>query len=230
MKGINSKSESKGESTRRIAAMVVAIGSHLVLMMVLLRPGAVPLERFPVSENDTTALKLRFRRVQRRRQCRLQALREGVWGRLRACGGSRRTPHPQSLIMQRPRPTLNLKLIPRRQRFNSIPAAPSNPSFTDGGFRQRLLDAQNFTDVHGVPGSDLRLAPGIQLIDPVKQGVGACHAPRATSVRYPSRHCMDVDTWKTLTPVELIARHLTARDVEEANQKYQCNRPLGLSI
>ena len=111
-----------------------------------------------------------------------------------------------------------------------IPAAPSNPSFTDGGFRQRLLDAQNFTDVHGVPGSDLRLAPGIQLIDPVKQGVGDVMRRVQRLFGIPSRHCLDVDTWKTLTPVELIARHLTARDVEEANQKYQCNRPLGLSI
>lgn len=111
-----------------------------------------------------------------------------------------------------------------------VPAAPSAPSFSDGGFRQRLLDAQHSADVHGVPGSDLRRAPDIELIDPAKQGVGAVMRSVQRLFGIPSHHCIDVDTWKTLTPTELIARHLTARDVEEANQKYQCNRPLGLSI
>lgn len=118
-----------------------------------------------------------------------------------------------------------------------VPAEPAarSPSTgeviaEDGGFRQRLLDAQHSSDIHGLPGSDFRLAAGIQLIDPAKQGVGAVMRRAQRLFGIPSRHCIDIDTWKTLTPVELIARHLTPRAVEEANQKYQCNRPLGLSF
>ena len=230
VEGINSKSESKGESTRRTAAMVVAIGFHLALMVVLLRPGAAPLERFSAAVNDTPALKLRF--LTRPAPPVVQVANppqrsKGLPPRMR-----QKQPNSSPPIFDRA-----ATAIATQPQTNStqaaiqlMPAAPSTPSFTDGGFRQRLLDAQHSADVHGVPGSDLHLAPGIELIDPAKQGVGAVMRRVQRLFGIPSRHCIDVDTWKNLTPVELIARHLTARDVEEAIQKYQCNRPLGLSF
>jgi len=92
------------------------------------------------------------------------------------------------------------------------------------------MHAQHSSDVRGVPGSNLRLAPTIQLVDPAEQGVGAVARSAQRLFGIPSHHCIDVNTWRNLTAGELIARHLTARDVEEASQKYQCDRPLGLSI
>jgi hypothetical protein len=100
----------------------------------------------------------------------------------------------------------------------------------DGGFQQRLQEAQHGDAIHGVPGSDVRLAPGITLTDPRNQGIGAVMRNAQRLFGVTSKHCIDVDVWSKLSTDELIARHLTPADVKAANEKYQCNRPLGLSF
>jgi len=45
-----------------------------------------------------------------------------------------------------------------------------------------------------------------------------------------SHHCTDVDAWRRLSPEQLAAMHMTERDVERANEKYECNRPMGLAF
>ena len=103
-------------------------------------------------------------------------------------------------------------------------------TISDGGFQERLLKARRAYAVHGVPGSDKTFAPGIHLIDPGKQGVGSVmrHAQRLFGIA--NRHCIDVDVWRHLTPQELSARHISPGEVDQADEKYQCNRPPGLSF
>ncbi len=100
----------------------------------------------------------------------------------------------------------------------------------DGGFRDRMLNAQHSQGVRGVPGSDRRVVPGIELTDPMSQGVGSVVRSAQRLFGVTSHHCIDVDVWQHLTPDELIERHLTAADVEKESQKYNCNRPLGLNF
>ena len=45
-----------------------------------------------------------------------------------------------------------------------------------------------------------------------------------------SRHCIDVDAWRHLTPQELSARHISPDNVDKTDEKYDCNRPPGLSF
>jgi hypothetical protein len=112
----------------------------------------------------------------------------------------------------------------------TTPQAGVATSMGDGGFRQRLLEAQQGQAIHGVPGSDARLAPGLQLTDPRNQGIGAAMRSAQRLFGITSKHCIDVDVWSKLSTEELVARHLTPADVRAANEKYQCNRPLGLSF
>ncbi|UPG83967.1 hypothetical protein L2Y94_11410 [Luteibacter aegosomatis] len=81
-----------------------------------------------------------------------------------------------------------------------------------------------------LPGSDLRRAPGIQLIDPMNQGIGAVARKTQRLFGIPDSHCVDVDRLRSLRPEELASRHLSPRDVAHMNEKYDCNRPLGLSF
>ncbi|MFK2905387.1 hypothetical protein ISP17_15595 [Dyella ginsengisoli] len=98
----------------------------------------------------------------------------------------------------------------------------------DGGFAARLHAAQRADVVHGVPGSDATYAPGIHLIDPTDQGIGAVMRTTQRAFGITSRHCIDVDVWKHLSPGQLAARHISPGNVASAEAKYHCDAPLGL--
>ena len=93
-----------------------------------------------------------------------------------------------------------------------------------------MRDAQTSQGIRGVPGSDRRVVQGIQLTDPMKQGVGAVVRSAQRLFGVTQRHCIDVEVWQQLSPEERIARHLTADDVKNESEKYDCNRPKGLSF
>ena len=118
----------------------------------------------------------------------------------------------------------------RALRVSPGPPASPSPFSGDGGFQQRLLDAQRSAGVRGIPGSDNPRAPGIQMIDSDNQGVGAVLRSTQRLFGITNRHCIDVEVWQSLSPQALAARHLSPRDVATAGEKYHCNRPLGLSI
>jgi hypothetical protein len=84
--------------------------------------------------------------------------------------------------------------------------------------------------IGGVPGSDMRFVPGIRLTDPMKQGIGAVTRKVQRLFGVTNHHCIDVDVWRHLTPQELSARHISSGDVDKIDEKYDCNRPPGLSI
>jgi hypothetical protein len=98
----------------------------------------------------------------------------------------------------------------------------------DGGFGERLRQARHAQDVHGVPGSDVRIAPGIQLTDPMNQGVGAVVRKVQRLFGVPDRHCVDVDAWRRLTPGELAAHDLSPGDLDRIDEKFKCHGPMGL--
>jgi hypothetical protein len=112
----------------------------------------------------------------------------------------------------------------------STPITGNKGAIGDGGFQERLLQAQQSNAVHGIPGSDKPWVPGIRLIDPRKQGVGAVMRQAQRLFGITSRHCIDVDVWRNLTPQELIARHISPSDVDHTDEKYHCNQPPGLSF
>lgn len=106
----------------------------------------------------------------------------------------------------------------------------SQPSTVDGGFHQRLLQAQRAYAIHGVPGSALPRVAGVHLSDPGNQGIGAVARQAQQLFGVADRHCIDVDAWRHLTPRELSARHISPNEVDRVDQAYQCNQPPGLSL
>ena len=45
-----------------------------------------------------------------------------------------------------------------------------------------------------------------------------------------NHNCMDTDTLGHLTREELSARHTSPEDLKKVDDKYECNKPLGLSF
>lgn len=98
----------------------------------------------------------------------------------------------------------------------------------DGGFQQRLLDAGPSRGAPRLPGSDHPVISGIRFIDPMDQGIGAVARKTQRLFGIKNSHCIDVDTWRSLTPQELSARHVSPGDIERADDPYACNAPPGL--
>nr|WP_199043297.1 hypothetical protein [Dyella sp. ASV24] len=211
--------------------MVVAIGCHLILLMALLRPAAPRTDMTSAMESSEAVLKARF--VSLRRLTPMPPASPVP----RKTSVKERTSTPAHHITQAAIPPIQTGSI----SVPSPPVAPDTPSapdsytsgqttMGDGGFRDRMLNAQHSQGVRGVPGSDRRVVPGIELTDPMSQGVGSVVRSAQRLFGVTSHHCIDVDVWQHLTPDELIERHLTAADVEKESQKYNCNRPLGLNF
>jgi hypothetical protein len=231
------KSKGRTVSARRIVAMVMTIGCHLGLLIVLLQPIAPYSDMSTVVENNAVALKLRFILWSRPTPPPL------VLPALRLITRSPAAPQKKSVKEQGQRVT-HVTARPASSNVSppavvlilpNVLASPdqytnSQVSTEDGGFRQRLFNAQHADDVHGVPGSDRPIVPGIQLINPMNQGIGAVARKMQRLFGITNRHCIDVEVWKSLTPEELIARHISLDEVEAQAEKYNCYHPLGLSF
>lgn len=222
------KSCSLRQSSRRVAIIVVVTGCHLGLPM-LLRPVLFSRAAPPAAGNRLQAIELHFFRP-----------------------AQPSSPHPrlppQPLIapvtqsrQTRSTRSLELPVAPPLERADARPHAPSstraeNPetstenTLDDGGFQERLRKSQGAYAVHGVPGSDTPVAPGIHLVDPMSQGIGAVMRTTQRAFGIANSHCIDVDVWRHLTPRQLSARHISPDEVNKVDQKYDCNRPPGLSF
>jgi hypothetical protein len=233
-------------SIRRIVAMALAIGLHLGLLVVMLRPSIYRSDIISVTRDDEAVLEMRFTLPPRAvpkapvstatrefaASPKKQAKPRPVFPTARAFASS--SPNPVSASVTEP------PAIPTRPA--AVAATPSATAQTtatdtnnqtsagDGGFRDRLLNAQHAGDIHGIPGSDRRIVSGIELANPLNQGVGSVMRNTQRLFGITNRHCIDVEVSEHLTPDELIARHLTLDDVKKEEDKYNCNRPLGLSF
>jgi len=235
-------------SPRRIAAMVIALGCHVSLLMVLLKPASAIIGSARFLNDQAAMLELRF--VSARPTVSVSSASVSGSQGPRAIGRREeptierrpsRTPSVGAVMsplpshsLSVPAPAVVREALPATAMSSGASAsnlsiAPSDFS-GDGGFRSRLLDAQHSQDVRGVPGSDARLAPGLQLTDPMNQGVGAVMRSTQRLFGIADRHCIDAEVWQSLSPEELSARHLSPSDLRDQAAKYNCNRPLGLSF
>lgn len=231
-------------SFRRVVAMTIAIAGHLVLLALILRPSSGRINVTHVVEDPEAAIELRL--IPARRNT-LPALplhsdhpripsRSIRADKLHAAhvpanpgkpiNESRSSPGSSTASLA---PTLTTVVAPDQPAAAGYPTADKGAP-GDGGFSKQLLDAQDSRHVHGVPGSDTHIAPGIQLTDPTSQGIGALMRNTQRLFGITNRHCIDVEIWASLTPDELVARHLSPADVKRANEKYDCHRPLGLNF
>lgn len=219
-------------SRRRIVALVIAIGGHIGFGLLLLRPAPIWRSSMKRGSGTTSALELRFIRTSR-------ALLEPPETVVR--------PEPRSASnrispAKRSAPSRAISLMPRHGsqskekqtasgrlmvRVPDVRGVEGNPGY-DGGFIARLRAAKRADVIHGVPGSDASYVPGIHLVDPMNQGIGAVLRKAQRAFGITSSHCVDVDVWSHLTPEQLSARHVSPRDVARVEARYHCNEPPGL--
>lgn len=226
MRVTRGKSSNLRESGRRVTVMVVVISCHLGLLLLLLRPAIYDRSTTLVARNNPFVLKLHFIRQPQSTSTRLA---------LPATLRVQRTP---SMRAPEPPPTAratHAAAPPPETSSASTARTPdqdtdNDASTRDGGFQERLRNAQHSHAVHGVPGSDTPFVSGIRLVDPMSQGIGAVMRKAQRLFGVTNRHCVDVEIWRQLTPQELSARHISPDAVDKADEKYDCNRPPGLSF
>ncbi len=216
-------------SFHRGVALGLTIVLHLVLVVVITRPVAVEDNQDNVQPQRQQALRLRF----------IPSLKSSPLPRLLAMNVRAGVVRPR-----RVNPTIALSkpilskatVIPVTTTPVSEPAMPLARSVdpvvsdADGGFAGQLRAAQRAHAVGALPGADTPRVGGIQLIDPKTQGVGAVMRQAQRLFGITNQHCVDANTWRSMTPQELLARHITPSDVDKIDAENQCNRPMGLSF
>lgn len=219
-------------SGRRVLVFVVVISGHLGLWLLLLRPVIFWQDSAALVGNGSTALELRFTHTPHPSAPHLapQTRHSIATAVQRQVMLSARSSMPAAVgqtthvgqQLHGPASTHEVLII-------GVPDTSANQgSGNDGGFLERLHKAQRSRVVHRVPGSDAAYAPGIHLLDPMKQGVGALMRTTQRAFGIASSHCIDVDVWRHLTAQELSARHISLGDVDSVDEKYRCNDPPGL--
>lgn len=201
--------------------MSLAIGCHLGLLMLMLRPATHRYDAVSVGKNDMQSLELRFIPVRTQRPVASPPVVQ------------RQMPvkHSKPPVVHAVVPTASTAPVsPPVPADARLPSASAPTSFADGGFQQQLRNAQQSHAAPGIPGSDMRRAPGLQLTDPMHQGIGSVLRSAQRLFGVTNSHCVDVDVLSSLSPEALAERHLSPRDVARMNEKYDCNRPLGLSF
>lgn len=228
MKQDPGKSSRLRESSYRVTILVVVISCHLGLLLLLLRPVTFYRGTTPVVRNNyPQVLKLRLFQPPQASSPR-QAL---PTRRLIAPAvHSHRTLTARSPTPPAVQPAAHVDMQPYETRSTNAPPVDRNEeaSSRDGGFQARLRHAQDAYSVRGVPGSDTPAAPGIHLVDPMQQGIGAVMRTAQRAFGIASRHCIDVDVWRHLTAQALSARHISSDEVDRVDEKYRCNEPPGL--
>ena len=141
---------------------------------------------------------------------------------------ARRMPHPAQAVT--PAHVAPVSAPPPDVPDTPIVTVGSQSATGDGGFHQRLLQAQHVYAIRGVPGSAVPRVAGIHLIDPKNQGIGAAVRQVQRLFGIANHHCIDVDAWRHLTPRELSARHISPNEVDRIEQENHCNQPPGLSF
>ncbi|HVI54021.1 MAG TPA: hypothetical protein VM621_03085 [Luteibacter sp.] len=210
--------------------MATAIGCHIGLLIVVLRPASLWMDGAPAADADATMLQLRLvPSVTRSAEVVIPRSVPLAKAKRRSLQRTTRTgAYPDVL-------STNTSPAPLFTTSNASPAASDHnvagrvPA-GEGGFQQRLFDAQHSRDVRGVPGSGTRVAPGIELTDPMNQGVGAVIRSAQRLFGVSDHHCIDVEVLQSISASELSERHLSPADVKAEAEKYNCNRPLGLNF
>jgi hypothetical protein len=221
----------------RSVALGMAISLHILLFVLITRPVASEKEGELVWSQSRAALQLRFIAL-------LKPAKSIAQLHLRAPIVTTRPTRTMAVTAASPKKsavatpvispptTIGTNAAMSGAAAAAVPLAPSNTPIpeADGGFADQLRAAQDAHSVGPLPGSDTSRVRGIQLIDPQKQGIGAAMRQAQRLFGITNYHCVDVDTWRSMTPQQLLERHITPSDVDKVDAENQCNRPMGLSF
>ncbi len=215
------------ESGRRIPVWIVVIACHLGLLMPFLQPATDDSNMKPLAKDRERVLLLRLLSLSR--PSALTSPTRRVSGSPRHQDAASKRSMSVSVV-QRPIDALSPSAEAHVSSPETTPAEAANSAGAkgDGGFGQRLREAQHASAIKGVPGSDKALASGIHFVDPMDQGIGAVARQTQRLFGIKSRQCLDVEKWRSMTQQELSARHISPDDVDREDEKYQCNAPPGL--
>jgi hypothetical protein len=218
------------DTGRRVAVLVVVISCHIGLLVLVVGPAPYDPEAASGVVDSSANIALRFFR-----QPRLPSSHVPALPLARSMPGlQRRLILPKESAMPLTVPQAAPAATPSSEaRQTSQPDIPTPYSSTvshagDGGFQGRLDKASPSYGASRLPGSDTPVITGIQLADPGSQGVGAVMRDAQRLFGIKSSHCIDVNTWRSLTSQELSARHISPDDVDRTDEKYACNAPPGL--
>jgi hypothetical protein len=217
------------ESGRRVAVWIVVIVCHLGWLMLLLQPTIDDVDRNPLANTEARALELRFVHVSRPSTMPqiLPTPALSIQPGRQAIRSTRRTTAATAWrAMHIPSPPAETHAIPAEPI--TMPAGDDADASSDGGFGQRLREAQHGAAIRGVPGSDKAFVPAMHFVDPMDQGIGAVARKAQRLFGIKSRQCIDVEALRKLTTRELLARHISPDDVDRKDEKYACNAPPGL--
>jgi len=218
------------ESGRRISVWIVVIACHLGLLMLFLQPASDESDTKPLAKDKEHALLLRFLSLPPPYAPPVTPTTRQVF----------RSPRPRAVVPTRHTAVSSVQspvevAAPSSVEAHTMPTEPmpteapnEADANSDGGFGQRLREAQHGSAIHGVPGSDKAFVPGIHFVNPMDQGIGAVVRQAQRLFGVTSRQCIDVEAWRKLTTQELVTRHISPDDVDREDEKYQCNAPPGL--
>ena len=214
---------------RRGVALVIAMSFHLVVLILMAWPTIHKRSAAPVEGRRLHAIQIRFFRPPSAHKTASAPGGIAPALRVRTVLSAQPPKPPTVQYATRAAPLPAEKHSPGSPAA-STPLAGNESAIGDGGFRERLLEAQRSHAVRGIPGSDQPWVAGIPLIDPRTQGIAAVMRRAQRLFGIANRHCIDVDVWRHLTPQELIAQHVSPGEVARTDATYHCNRPPGLSF
>jgi hypothetical protein len=75
-------------------------------------------------------------------------------------------------------------------------------------------------------GEHVHGAPSLRMIDPRNQGVAGLVREIQGLFGVIDAHCVDVDTWRGMTPRERLARHISDAKLERTARRHGCVPPV----
>lgn len=217
-------------TARRIAVFVIVIGCHLGLLVLVSGQALGGPEATGSTATNTDVIKLHFFRESTRSSSPVSVTTPT---RYRAALQHSKTVPQKAAAASAAKRVSGMDAQASGQSRPGAPPIPLGHGFVegttnDGGFQQRLRDAKPSYGAPRLPGSDTPVVAGIRLVDPMEQGIGAVMRKTQRLFGIKNSHCIDVETWRSLTPQELSARHVSPVDIERIDERYACNAPPGL--
>ncbi len=103
------------------------------------------------------------------------------------------------------------------------PVAPGTtvPGYVAGGNLLHGSDLERSSSIR-LPGSSVAIVPGLHMADPRTQGLAGAARMLQQMLGVPDTHCVKVDAWRTLSPRQMLARHISPQQVQNMADEYGC--------
>lgn len=203
---------------RRVTALAVVLSVHATLLMLVMRPARPARPNHAVSRIDAVdVLDVRLIQV----DPSPSPIESGRESRISA--PHRNKPHRQQATTKRV--TQNA----RNPRTSAPKALSLKLTGNTGATKHWTIGRSLSAPKHiapKLPGHDhVHGAPKLHLIDPRFQGIAGAVRSIQHLMGIPNAHCVDVDTWRSMSPVELADRNMIESDVDRTAQRYNCIPP-----